>query len=98
MRSASATEVPPNFITSRATALQATGAAIRPRRGPRLAWCAVPSDKRARQRAGRAARMAQLQQAQRQRRRRTRVVPVIALAIALAIGLAVYTGSRGNSK
>jgi len=40
--------------------------------------------------------MAQLQQAQK-RRSRTRRGVVIALVVAVAIGLAIYTGSRGNS-
>jgi len=40
--------------------------------------------------------MAQLQQAQR-RRNRTRRAVIVAVVIALAIGLAVYTGTRGNS-
>ena len=61
MRSASATEVPPNFITSRATASRlpagvsaAWAAAPRPRSRGRLPWCPVPSRREHRQRAGRA--------------------------------------------
>lgn len=41
--------------------------------------------------------MAQLQQAQRRRQRGRRGI-IIAVVIALAIGLAIYTGSQGNSK
>jgi cyclophilin family peptidyl-prolyl cis-trans isomerase len=41
--------------------------------------------------------MAQLQQAQRRRQRGRRGI-IIAVVIALALGLAIYTGSQGNSK
>lgn len=62
----------------------------------RLPLCAVPTDKRARQRAGRAARMAELQRAQ-QRRNRTRRAIVVGVVVALAVGLAIYTGTQGGS-
>ncbi|MGH9116163.1 MAG: peptidylprolyl isomerase [Acidimicrobiales bacterium] len=57
----------------------------------------MPSQKRARQRAGRATRMAQLQRAQK-RRSRTRKGIIVAVVVLVAIGLAVYTGTTGNSK
>ncbi|HET6917006.1 MAG TPA: peptidylprolyl isomerase, partial [Acidimicrobiales bacterium] len=56
----------------------------------------MPTDKRARQRAGRAARMAELQRAQ-QRRNRTRRAIVVGVVVALAVGLAIYTGTQGGS-
>jgi len=56
----------------------------------------VPTDKRARQRAGRAARMAELQRAQ-QRRNRIRRGIIVGVVVALAVGLAIYTGTQGGS-
>ncbi len=42
--------------------------------------------------------MAQLQRAQVKRRRWRRTVPIIIVVVAVAIGLAIYTGSKGSSK
>lgn len=64
--------------------------------GGRLASDPVPSDKRARQRAGRAARMADLQAAQRRRRRNTRTIPVVAVVVALIVVLILATGVFGG--
>ncbi|HET6965726.1 MAG TPA: peptidylprolyl isomerase [Acidimicrobiales bacterium] len=58
----------------------------------------MPSDKRARQRAGRAARMAELQAAQKRRRRNTRTIPVIVVVVAVVVVLIFVTGLSGNSK
>jgi cyclophilin family peptidyl-prolyl cis-trans isomerase len=57
----------------------------------------VPSDKRSRQRAQRAARTRELQEAQRRRRRNTRTIPIIVIVIGLAVALAVVT-SGGKKK
>ncbi len=67
-----------------------------PRGSGALAWHAVPSEKRARQRAGKAARMAELRRAQ-QRRRRLRVGAVAAVLIVAAVVLAVVTSLGGGS-
>jgi cyclophilin family peptidyl-prolyl cis-trans isomerase len=61
-----------------------------------LAWHAVPSEKRARQRAGKAARMAELRRAQ-QRRRRLQVGGVAAVLVIAAVILAVVTSLGGGS-
>jgi cyclophilin family peptidyl-prolyl cis-trans isomerase len=58
----------------------------------------VPSDKRSRQRAQRAARVQELKEAQRRRRRNTRTIPIIVIVVGLAIALAVITGTSGSKK
>jgi peptidyl-prolyl cis-trans isomerase B (cyclophilin B) len=65
--------------------------------GVRLRCSAVPSEKRARQRAGRATRVAELQRAQRRRRRLTRVLPAVAVAIIVAL-IGIFLTSGGSSK
>ncbi|MDQ2728530.1 MAG: peptidylprolyl isomerase, partial [Actinomycetota bacterium] len=57
----------------------------------------MPSDKRARQRAGREARMAELRRAQK-RRRDLRRYGVVGVAVVIAVVLAIVTTSGGKSK
>ena len=68
MRSGSATEVPPNFWTSKPTARQGTGA-VRPARVPRYGCCACRLRRRAQ---GRQARAAEGERARRDARREKR--------------------------
>jgi cyclophilin family peptidyl-prolyl cis-trans isomerase len=57
----------------------------------------VPSDKRARQRAGKQAKMVELRRAQ-QRRRRLRLGAVGAVLVVIAVVLAIVTSSGGGKK
>jgi cyclophilin family peptidyl-prolyl cis-trans isomerase len=57
----------------------------------------VPSNKRARQKAGRAARVAQLQAAQKRRRRNTRTIPFIVVVVAVVVALILVTGPFSSS-
>ncbi|MHB1536857.1 MAG: peptidylprolyl isomerase, partial [Acidimicrobiales bacterium] len=62
-----------------------------------LAWSAVPSDKRARQRAGRDARMAELRRSQ-HRRRNLRRGGIAAVIVAIFLGIGLYGSLGGSTK
>src|SRR5690349_9728881 len=104
MRSASATDVPPNFCTIRrpvpvATTPEATsGPSVSPPvsgpREPRLPSAPVPTDKRQRQREGRQARMEELRLAQQRSRQRRRFIIFGVIAVVI-IGL-IYISTRGS--
>jgi cyclophilin family peptidyl-prolyl cis-trans isomerase len=56
----------------------------------------VPSNKRARQRAGRATRMAELRSQQRRRRRNRRTLPIVGVIVAVVAVIIVVTGLSGG--
>jgi cyclophilin family peptidyl-prolyl cis-trans isomerase len=77
-----------------------TGRRLQPaRRACRLGWPTVPTEKRARQKASRQARMAELRRAQ-QRRRNLKRGGVVGIAVLIALVLALYSGGvfNGSSK
>lgn len=59
----------------------------------------MPSDKRARQRAGRQARLAEIQRAQQRSRRNRRLIPAVVVIVALAaLGVILTSRGGGSSK
>src|SRR5215471_8221019 len=102
MRPASATDVPPNFCTSKVTAPNGTGVpeAIRGRKWPSVDSPAVPkATKRERQRQNRDARReAQLAAEKRQRRFKTaRNVGIVFLALLVLLGILQLTKGDDSS-
>src|SRR3954471_21440668 len=97
MRSGSATLVPPYFWTSNATHRGYRLPPANPHVGTgALAWPAVPTEKRMRQREGRQSRQEELRRAEKQKQMRRRII--IGAGLGLLVVAAIFLTSRGGSK
>ncbi len=98
MRSASATDVPPNFWTTRDTGdPHRTSGVDSWRASQAVRWQAVPTQKRQRKKDGHQARQAAAAAAaSRRKAQRTRVIAGAFLAVVLVAGVAVVIGGGGK--